>query len=87
MLQGSILGPLLFLVYVNDLNKASVLDNMLADDTNVFYSHQNIKTIFGTVNCDLQKSCEWLTVNKLSLNVTELNTRYSIKVPLNMSYP
>ena len=56
--QGSILGPLLFLVYVNDLNKASdVLDSiMFADDTNLFYSHQNIKTIFATMNCELEKT-------------------------------
>ena len=56
MPQGSILGPLLFLVYVNDLHKASVLDPiMFADDANLFYSHQNIKTLFGTVNCELKK--------------------------------
>ena len=44
-------------VYVNDLNKASdVLDPvMFADDTNLFYSYQNIKALFGTVNCELKK--------------------------------
>ena len=42
--------PLLFLVYVNDLNKASdVLDPLIfIDDTNILYFHQNIKTLFGT---------------------------------------
>ena len=73
--QGSILGTLLFLVYVNDLNKASdVLDLiMFADVTNLFYSHQNIKALFGTVNCELENICEWFRANKLSLNVTETN--------------
>ena len=73
--QGSILGPLLFLVYENDLNKESyVLDSiMFVDDTNLFYSHQNIKTLFGTMNCELQKICEWFRTNKLSLNLTKTN--------------
>ena len=46
--KGSIPGSLLFLLYVNDLNKTSdVLDPiMFADDTNLFYSHQNIKNPF-----------------------------------------
>ena len=75
VLQVSILGQLFFLVYVNDLNKASdVLDPiMFADDTNHFYSHRNIKTLFGTVNCEWQKICEWFRANKLSLNVTKTN--------------
>ena len=52
--QGLILVPLLFFVYVNDLNKASdVLDPiMFANDTNLFYSLQNIKSLFGTENCE-----------------------------------
>ena len=45
---------------------------MFADDTNLFYSHQNIKTL-RTVNCELEKICEWFRANKLSLNVTKTN--------------
>ena len=48
VLKGSVLGALLFLIYVNDLNRASdTLDLiMFADDTNLFYSHKDVKTLF-----------------------------------------
>ena len=55
--QGSILGALLFLLYINDPpNVSNILDPvMFADDTNLFYSHHNIKELFNTVNKELQK--------------------------------
>ena len=57
MPQGSILAPLLFLLYVNDLDRASDLLKpiMFADDTNLFYSHSNIKILFNTVNIEKTK--------------------------------
>ena len=71
--QGSILGPLLFLIYVNDLQYASnLLDPiMFADDTNLFYTEENIKTLFDIVNIELQKISQWFISNKLSLNITK----------------
>ena len=54
--QGSILGPLLFLLYVNDLHNSTALDPiMFADDTNLFYEHNDLKTLFSLVNQELQK--------------------------------
>ena len=75
--QGSILGPLLFLIYVNGLQYASnLLDPiMFADDTNLFYAEENIKTLFDTVKIELQKINQWFISNKLSFNVTK--TEYS----------
>ena len=67
--QGSILGPLLFLIFINDLSKSTSLDPiMFADDTNLFYSNENINTLFDTVNKELNINV-WFQANKLSLNV------------------
>ena len=75
--QGSVLGLLLFLLYINDLsNVSNILDPiMFADDTNLFYSHHNIKELFTTVNKELQKLGDWFTSNKLSLNIKK--TKYT----------
>ena len=79
ILQSSILGPLLFLLYVNDLHNSSALDSiMFADETNLFYEHKNLKTLFSLVNQELQKINEWFDANKLSLNVEKQNTPFSI---------
>ena len=68
--QGSILGPLLFIIYVNDLSDVSkILEPiMFADDTNLFFTHKNIKELFQTVNSELDKVFQWFNANKLSLN-------------------
>ena len=76
--QGSILGPLLFLIYVNDLKQATnILDPiMFADDTNLFHSGHDIKTLFKSVNKELIQIKEWFQANKLSLNVKK--TKYTL---------
>ena len=67
----SILGPLLFVIYINDMRHAlefSVVHHF-ADDTNLLYSHKNQKILRKNVNLDLSLLFEWLCANRLSLNV------------------
>ena len=73
--QGSILGPLLFLVYINDItNTSKTLKFILfADDTNIFYSHENLEILFNTLNTEIDKVSQWFICNKLSLNISKTN--------------
>jgi hypothetical protein len=73
--QGSILGPKLFILYINDICNVSKLLKfvLFADDTNIFCSGENMEHLSKIISEELDKLNIWFAVNKLSLNVGKTN--------------
>ena len=73
--QGSILGPKLFILYINDICNISNILNFIifADDTNIFCTGDKIEDVAPTLSTELNKLHNWFTVNKLSLNIKKTN--------------
>ena len=71
--QGSILGPLLFLIYVNDIVHVSPILSFIlfADDATLLYAHKNLAHIISVFNLELPKLIAWFQSNKLSLNIAK----------------
>ena len=73
--QGSILVPALFILYINDMCNVSMLMKSIvfAEDTNFFYSGDNLSQVCETVSSELDKLHSWFKVNQLSLNIAKTN--------------
>ena len=94
--QGSILGPLLFLLYVNDMPQSVNCELLLyADDTCLIFQHNDIKEIEIQLNKNFSLICDWFVDNKLSIHFGEDKTKsilFSSKrkikkaIPLNIQY-
>ena len=99
--QGNVLGPLLFLIYINDLHSCLKYSSAyhFADDTNITLLDSLQETLAKRMNYDLRKLSMWLRANKLSLNVektelvvfwrqnTKLNNSFKIKLDRKRSFP
>ena len=72
---GNVLGPLLFLIYINDIFSAApkVSFHLFADDTCIFHSNKNYKKLEDEINTSLDNITNWLKANKLMINVKKSN--------------
>ena len=73
--QGSTLGPLLFLIYINDMNECSnkLFLSQFADDSTVTYSSKNLKEAIKTIESEFTHVLDWLAANKLIINLGKTN--------------
>lgn len=86
------LGALLVLLYINDIGNCSdkLKFCLFADDTSLLYANRDLKSLEKTVNAELQKLCEWLTANRLTLNIKKSNWPYFVPIkgyfPINLKF-
>jgi hypothetical protein len=76
-IQGSLLGPILFLIYINDFPNCTKLDTFLfADDTTALKTGPNLTDLVNCVNNELKNMFDWFCANKMALNLTK--TKYIV---------
>ena len=85
--QGSLLGPLLFILYINDLYKTSnaLTFGLFADDANAFIKGRNLDSVINYLNSELTNVAEWFDPSQLSLNIRKTQYMVFSNMPLNTS--
>ena len=85
--QGSILGPLLFNLYINDLpNHSAATTRLFADDACLCFSHKDPNTLQTQINRELSKTNDWLKINKLTANYSKTNYIIFTKKRINFNF-
>ena len=76
--QGSVLGPFLFLIYINDIYKSDPIAefHLFADDTALFCANKNISQLKNNINTSLDNIANWLKANKFTLNMDKSKLLY-----------
>ena len=62
-------------MYINDITNASNIAKFIlfAENTNLFFNHQDLNTLYKMINIELSKIAVWFKINKLSLNIKKTN--------------
>ena len=81
--QGSVLGPILFLLFINDIHKSldKIIIKLFADDTNCFISGNNFNQLERLAETELNKLQKWINANKLTINFDPKKSSYCIFKP------
>ena len=87
--QGSVLGPLLFLSYINDINHSlnKVIFKRFADDTNCFFSGGDFNSLIEIVKREMNSLQNWINANKLTINFDSNKSCYNVFKPKNKNLP
>ena len=87
--QGSILGPLLFLIFINDMPSSlkHIVLKLFDDDTNCFYAGHDLDALFENTKDDMESFNKWIRANKLTINFNPTKSCYSIFKPQNKTIP
>ena len=87
--QGSVLGPILFLLFINDIHKSlsNVIIKLFADDTNCFVLGKDFNSLERLVQLELNKLQKWINTNKLTINFDPRKSSYCIFKPRSKCFP